>query len=309
MAIVGDLVIGRQGENRVPVSGRYSAPADFRVAMPAGSTYTRTGSATGLTLAGTLTEFAADVPQRTNRGLALEPASTNVLLNNVFDGGGAAPTKWSQPDGSGSSVATASVLIAGASAYIQTATAQRPYLAQTVTVGVGTYTLSFYVEAITGTIIAINMLLPVPGTATAGDTIWPVCPANPSGGLAGVIGVGRLDIQVPVTGAGTLSVWAGVGAGSPATGSATFSLPVAEAGAVATSPILTTGSTATRGLPVFTEAVPAGFTKAMLTYYDGTTTLVSGLLPGGTLDVATAVIGAGKGRFGVSELVTRSWLS
>jgi hypothetical protein len=309
MAVVGDLVIGRQGASRLPVSGSYSAPADFRVAMPVGSTYTRTGAATGLTVAGLLSSFDADAPQRTDRGLALEPASTNLLLNNVFDGGGASPTSWTRPDGSGTSAPTASVLMAGASAYIQTSTAQRPFLAQTVTVDVGTHTLSFYVEAITGTIIAINMIFPVLGTATAGDTIWPVCPANPSGGLAGVIGVGRLDIQVPVTGAGTLSVGAGVGAGSPTTGSATFSLPVAEAGAVATSPILTTGSTTTRGLPVFTEVVPADFTKALLTYYDGTTTLVSGLLPGGTLDVATAVIGAGKGRFGVSELVTRSWLS
>lgn len=42
-------------------------------------------------------------------------------------------------------------------------------------------------------------------------------------------------------------------------------------------------------------------------FVDATTTMVTGLTPGGTFDVATAVIGAGKGAFGVSELVSRRW--
>jgi len=35
---------------------------------------------------------------------------------------------------------------------------------------------------------------------------------------------------------------------------------------------------------------------------------VTGLTPGGTFDVTAAVIGASKGRFGASELVSRTWL-
>ncbi len=281
---------------------------DFRSAMPSGATYTRAGAATGLTAAGTFTTFEANVPQRTNRGLALEPKATNLLVNNVFAGGGAAPTSWSQVGGSGASAPAASGLLTSVSAYAQSGTAERPFLAQTVSVDVATYTLSLYIEAITGTIIAINMGMEAFGTAIFGTTVYPACPANPSGGLAGVLGVGRLDIQFPVTGAGTFGAWIGLGAGSPATGSVTFSLPVLEANAAATSPVLTTGATATRALPVFTEVVPIGYTKALLTYADGTTTLVTGLTAGGTFDVATAVIGASKGRSGASELVSRRWV-
>ena len=80
-----------------------------------------------------------------------------------------------------------------------------------------------------------------------------------------------------------------------------------ELGSVATSPIVTTAAQASRSLPVFTEPVPVGRTKALLTYADGSTTLVTGLTPGGTFDVATTVIAANKGRFGASELVTRIW--
>jgi hypothetical protein len=80
-----------------------------------------------------------------------------------------------------------------------------------------------------------------------------------------------------------------------------------ELGSVATSTIVTTAAQASRSLPVFTEPVPLGRTKALLTYYDGATTTVTGLTPGGTFDVATAVIAAGKGRFGASELVSRTW--
>lgn len=296
-----------QGAYNWSAMGSLENTVNFTRAMPSGSTYTRTGAATGLTAAGLLTAFAADAPQRTDRGLAIEPAGTNLLLNSVFAGGGAAPTSWTRPSGTGTSAPAASSLLASVSAYAQSATAERPHLAQTATVGVGTHTLSFYVEAITGTIIAINMVLQAFGTATFGTTVYPACPANPSGGLAGVIGVGRMDIQLPVSVGGTFGAWVGVGAGSPATGSATFSLPVLEVSDRPTSPILTTGATATRGLPVFTEVVPAGRTKALLTYADGTTTLVTSLTPGGTFDYVAPIIAAGKGKFGASELVSRAW--
>jgi hypothetical protein len=107
--------------------------------------------------------------------------------------------------------------------------------------------------------------------------------------------------------AGNGTIRNGLGANANATGSITFSNPQFELGAVATSPILTTSGTATRGLPVLTEPVPVGRTKALLTYADATTTLVTGLTPGDTFEYAETVIAAGKGRFGVSELVSRTW--
>ena len=59
--------------------GTLEDTANFTRVMPYGATYTRTGAATGLTTAGLITSFAADAPQRTDRWLALEPASTNIF--------------------------------------------------------------------------------------------------------------------------------------------------------------------------------------------------------------------------------------
>lgn len=295
MAIVGDLVIGRQGRFRLPVSGRYSAPADFRTAMPAGSTYTRTGGATGLTVAGTLTEFAADAPQRTDRGLALEPAATNLLLGSTFVGGTTFPAQWTEGIITGTSAPIASTILN--TAYSQSATVQRAWFSQIVALlADSSYIFSCYVEAVTGT----------QGSFAFGTTL----PAGASSDILSNPAVGRRTFGLTTAGtAGDGTIRTGLGASDNVTGTVIFSNPQFELGTVATSPIVTTSATATRGLPVFTEPVPAGFTKALLTYYDGTTTLVTGLLPGGMFDVATTVIGAGKGRFGVSELVTRLWQS
>lgn len=266
---------------------------DFRAAMPAGSTYTRTGAATGLTAAGTLTAFAADAPQRTDRGLALEPAATNLFLNSVYAGGGSAPTSWSLGFGTGTSAPVASGVLN--TAYVQAGTAQRAYLSQDVSLLANSgYVFSAYIEAITGTLGAVAFGTALPAGATSGNI------TNPA--------VGRRSFTITtVATAGTGQIRVGFGPSTNATGSVTHSNPQIELGTVATSPILTTGGTATRGLPVFTEPVPAGRTKALLTYADATTTLVSGLTPGGTFDVATTVLAASKGVFGVSELVTRVW--
>lgn len=64
-----------------------------------------------------------------------------------------------------------------------------------------------------------------------------------------------------------------------------------------------------RGQPTFTESVPTGRSKGLLTYADASTTLVAGLTPGANFDVYTAVAAANKGRFGASELVSREWHS
>ncbi len=266
---------------------------DFRATMPAGSTYTRTGAATGLTLSGVLREFAANAPQRTDRGLALEPERTNLLLGSTFAGGGAAPTHWPQVLGTGTSGPVASSVLG--TAYSQSAAAQRPFIAQAVALGANaSLTLSVFIEATAGTPIVVAYMANGPAGSTTDYVINP--------------GVGRSAIPITTTTAGSGDMVLGLGGGEPVTASLTFSNPQLEVGAFATSPIPTTAAAVTRGLPVFTEPVPPARTKALLTYADGTTTLVTGLTPGGTFDVATAVIGAGKGRFGASELVSRTWL-
>lgn len=280
----------------------------FTRSMPVDGTYTRTGAATGQTAGGLIEAFAADVPQQTDRGLALEVSRTNLLLNSTFAGGGAAPTSWTRPVANGTSAPATSTVNPAVTAYAQTATAQRPFLSQTVNVGTASvYQFSIIVEAVTGGLVAQDLIQLTSPPATALSAFVP-CSANPSGLFNGTVVPGVLVIQLTtLLIAGTVLCRAGIGCSANATGTARFSTPQIELGTYTTSPIITTTGTATRGLPVLIETVPAGRTKALLTYADATTTLISGLTPGDSLEYAETVITANKGRFGVSELVSRVW--
>jgi hypothetical protein len=230
-----------------------------RTASPAaipGWSFSRTdtnGTATALDLAGNVIQFATGAPRITNRGILVEEARTNLLLNSAFAGGGAAPTSWTQPVATGTSAPATSTITTAATAYQQSGTAQRPYLTQQVTVAVGTYTVSVYVESVTGSVTAEQMISYGGGTATVSGVAHPACPANPSGGNTSPINAGLLLFSITVTGAGTLSprVGLGVNAGG-ATGTVRFSLPQTELGAFATSPIITTGAAGTRGADAVT---------------------------------------------------------
>lgn len=68
---------------------------DFTASLPAGLTYSRSGPATAPNGSG-LTAFAADVPQRTSRGLLLEPARTNASLQSIETN----TTEWDTTGGS-----------------------------------------------------------------------------------------------------------------------------------------------------------------------------------------------------------------
>jgi hypothetical protein len=287
-----------------------AATQDFTSAAPEGSTYTRVGAATALTADGTVVHFASDVPQRTSRGLVLEPERTNLLVNNVLAGGAAAPTSWTRPVANGTSAPATSTVNTAATAYEQTATAQRPFLSQTVNVGTASvYQFSIIVEAVTGGLVAQDLIQLTSPPATAVSAFVP-CSANPSGLFNGTVVPGVLVIQLTtLLVAGTVACRAGIGCSANATGTARFSTPQIELGASITSPISTTVAAATRGLPILTETVPVGYTKALLTYADATTTLVTGLTVGDSFEYAEHVIAAGKGRFGVSELVSRRWVA
>jgi len=282
--------------------GALEDTANFTRVMPYGATYTRTGAATGLTTAGLITSFAADTAQRTDRGLALEPERTNLLLRSQeFNS-----AEWNK--GTGGSIAANTVVAPDgtttADAYTwATATSDFAFLSQTVN-GNAAQALPFsvWLKVPSGTRTIRLRISDVttsnynPTTVTL-TTEWQlVTLVAPAATLtnSGSIGVGFLGgaSGTPIAAGDVLHVWQ-----ADLNADATF----------VTSPIFTTTATATRGLPVFTEVVPAGRTKALLTYADATTTLVTGLTPGGTFDVATTVIAASKGRFASSELVTRVW--
>jgi hypothetical protein len=275
------------------------AAFDSRTAMPAGSTYTRTGTATGQTVAGLISLFAANAPQRTDRGLALEPARTNLAVRSeAFDN-----ASWSKS----SVTATADQVVAPDG----TTTADRVQInagargnntiQQLVDLGGATsankvVSISVWLRSLSGTqnlslkstqsAVVDNFsnitvtttwtryTFTVTNTASAGNGLQNVGLSNHSDASA-------VDIYA----------WG-------------FQ---AEIGTPASSYIPTVAATVARSLPVFTEPVPTGKTKALLTCADASTTLVTGLTPGGTFDYVTPILAANKGRFGASELVSREW--
>lgn len=289
---------------------------DFLSTMPAGSTFSRVGAATALTADGLIVQVAADVPQRTNRGLVLEEARTNLALRHhamevspwVVLNAAVTANAIAAPDGTTSAEKVAETATTGAHGIYQTC----------VTVPGQAYTQSCYAKAaergflvmtegnnVTSTAVfnlSTGVVSSVTGNGSPSATItalangWYRCSLTftPIAGLS--------NIQIRASNAASSAGYAGTaGSGIYAWG-AQF-----ELGAYATSGIHTAAATALRGLPVFTEIVPAGYTKALLTYADASTTLVSSLTPGGVLDLATAILGASKGRFGASELVSRRW--
>lgn len=283
--------------------------ADFRVAMPAGSTYTRTGAATGLTTAGAFQTFAADAPQRTDRGLALEPERTNTILNSgdatLFAGtNGCTMVKLTQtlPPFERVSLASAN------SANNRIRAAAIPLTNSAV------YTVSYIYELDTSGLLALF----ADGATSAAarrdvNGVWAYT-AGTNGTFSDAVdtvltgSIRRVVLTFTAAALVVGNVQFGAGPNTDTGGLTSIQhFMQHELGAFATSPIVSVGTALTRGLPVFTEPVPAGRTKALLTYADATTTLVTGLTPGGTFDVATAVIGASKGRFASSELVSRVW--
>ena len=186
-----------------------------------------------------------------------EPAATNLALNSILAGGGAAPTSWTQPAGTGTSAPVASIYGAasGAIAYLQTATAQRPVLNQEFSVSANTtYTLSVLIEDVTGTVAANNAMQFIAPPAEA-TIAFQVCSANPLGGDASTINAGVLVVRLTVAAtAGTVSCRVGLGATSSATGTLQFSRPQFETGLRRTSWIATTGGTVTRAADVLSTA-------------------------------------------------------
>lgn len=297
--------------------------ANFTLGMPAGSTYTRTGAATGLALDLTPEEFAADVPQQTNRGLALELEATNSLSNSVAAGAvvgtpGTLPTGWptnlggltftvtgtGTEDGidyvevrfSGTTTGALFNLRFGADTAVPAAIGQ-------------VWNGSAFVRLVGGTLtnvttIDIHLLeRNVAGISVARNGT-PFTPTNAA--LKTQRYQHTRTFSEVTTAFAQTAVLATCGVGVAIDMTLRIGWPQLERN-VMTGPIVTNGAPVTRGLPLFSEPVPADRTKALLTYIDDSTTLVETLTPGDTFDYTDTVITAGKGAYGVSELASRVW--
>lgn len=210
-------------------------------------------------------------------GYLAEGARTNAALQSILPGGGAAPTGWTQPIATGTSAPVTSVYgnADGAVAYLQSATAERPFFNQSVNVVTATtYCFSIFVESVAGAITAQLLLAVAPGTATPTVT-YPECEANPSGGPGGAVNVGRLFVTYTVSGNGATGVRFGVGCPGAATGSAQVSRPQHEIGSFPSTYIPTTTVAVTRNADVLTYPSAGNAGVAGTVYAECTTTLTN----------------------------------
>jgi hypothetical protein len=284
--------------------------------MPVGSTYSRTGVATALTADGTVVEFAADVPQRTSRGLLLEEARTNLGLRSRE----LATSPWVTLNATVTANAVAAPDGTTTAEKIEETATTGPHgiYQSCATVAGQAYTQSCYAKAAERNFLVMTEGNNVTSTAVFNLSTGVVSTVTGNGSpSAAIVALGNgwyrcsltftpiavfSNLQIRASNVASSAGYAGTaGSGIYAWGGQF------ELGAYASSGIHTTTTAAVRSLPVFMEAVPIGCSKAVLTYYDGTTSEATGLAPGDTFEYDEHVIAAGKGRFGASELVSRRW--
>lgn len=207
---------------------------------------TRSDPKTGISAQKQVIAFPANTPVLDHdpitgqaRGLRLDPLSQNLLSQASL------PHLWSQPVGSGTSLAVPSDFGAGdgASAVAQTANGDRPYLEQSLPVTAGTtYCFSVIVEAAPSgaswaEIAQMNGIAGLtPSYRAQGVTVSSSAPATP----------GVVEIIATAPQAGTLVLQMGLGVTGPATGSLRLSRPQCETGAARSGFIPTSATTETR---------------------------------------------------------------
>jgi len=214
------------------------------------------GTATFINSSGYVQSVAADIPRfeydpitLAPRGLLLEGSVANLLLySQLAFTGSNPPTGWTSPFTGGPGSATTSTYgtLDGANAWTQTAASNRPMLSSTaiaLTNGT-TYTISMYLEAVSGGLTYQDVLLLNPSTATLGSPTYRRNGVTVSAGATAEIG--RIEATVSCTGSGNANLRCGPGANANCTGSATFSRPQVEVATGSSSYIPTTTATVTR---------------------------------------------------------------
>ena len=141
-----------------------AANADF--AFVRGSAATRV-NADGLIQSEITNVPRLDYTDGTCPTLLTEPASTNLLHNSGWEGGGALPTDWSYGNSGGTSTPVISTRGTIIKAYrFQTSSARHSFNRNTTSVSGTTYTLSVYVESITGSSQFNSILYRIGGGGT-----------------------------------------------------------------------------------------------------------------------------------------------
>jgi hypothetical protein len=236
---VGDLIIASSGANNMSGSvTSYDPTTQALVCSMASSS--GSGTFTTWIIGNRQPRFDHDPTTLAPQGLLVEGTSTNICLNGSMAYTATAPTSWVRGF-SGCTVASVdSTTFPGQKAWSISATAsgQRDLLEQVIALAANTtYTVSVYLEAVTGTVATFAYMTSLPAGATSNTVV------NPS--------AGRISFTVTVAataGNGTLRIGIGTatGTGVSADASVRFSHVQVETGSGASSYILTGASTATR---------------------------------------------------------------
>ena len=176
--------------------------------------------------------------------LLTEPASTNLLHNSGWEGGGALPTDWSYGNSGGTSTPVISTRGTIIKAYrFQTSSARHSFNRNTTSVSGTTYTLSVYVESITGSSQFNSILYRVGGGGTDIFKKDGVVVSSTEGVVAGSF----YSITFTSNAVQTIEFRVGLGVIGDVTGDVTISQPQLETLAYRTSFMISAiGAIATR---------------------------------------------------------------
>jgi hypothetical protein len=255
--------------------GVYALNGPRLPAFPTGWSFSRTdtnGIATALDLAGNVIQFATGVPRTTNRGILVEEARTNLLVQSqAFD-----DASWAKNLTTASANATTAPDGTTSADKIAEAAGTAPHFvatASTVSVVSGqAYTLTVFAKASERSFIALYESTKGQGKYfdLANGTVLGNLVAAPDSATIDALANGWYRCRITITTAAVLAVpsvylspdgtsfsYAG------AVGSGVFLWGAQlELGAFATSPIITTGAAGTRGvdLPSQPFDLPAAYT-------------------------------------------------
>ena len=218
-----------------------AANADF--AFVRGSAATRV-NADGLIQSEITNVPRLDYTDGTCPTLLTEPASTNLLHNSGWEGGGALPTDWSYGNSDGTSTPVISTRGTIIKAYrFQTSSARHSFNRNTTSVSGTTYTLSVYVESITGSSQFNSILYRIGGGGTDIFKKDGVVVSSTEGVVAGSF----YSITFTSNTVQTIEFRVGLGVVGDVTGDVTISQPQLETLAYRTSFMISSiGAIATR---------------------------------------------------------------